>query len=103
MNEPAVENSRGHRWARFYPWLLVLLLGTSATFGQDLGDLLVDASGRINFYRGSWGFTSEGIGGGAWLDYDDDGDLDLFVPNRLFRFNALYRNNGNGTFTDIST
>ena len=65
---------------------------------------------------------------GAWLDYDNDGDLDLFVANYLdwtFR-NAkicgwegdrthcgpevykgtpsfLYRNDGDGTFTDVST
>ena len=33
-------------------------------------------------------------------DYDDDGDLDLLVSN--YGPDELYRNNGDGTFTDVS-
>ncbi|MCC7418241.1 MAG: CRTAC1 family protein [Acidobacteria bacterium] len=33
-------------------------------------------------------------------DYDNDGDLDIFVPN--YGPNQLYRNNANGTFTDVA-
>lgn len=36
----------------------------------------------------------------VWVDYDDDGDLDLFVAYRD-RANALYRNDA-GEFTDIA-
>ncbi len=40
----------------------------------------------------------------AWADYDNDGDLDLLVVNVRPDFESppsrLYRNNGNGTFTD---
>jgi hypothetical protein len=45
--------------------------------------------------------------GGSWGDYDDDGDLDLFVMTRLPSLNnpngnnLLYRNNGNGTFVQV--
>jgi uncharacterized repeat protein (TIGR01451 family) len=40
--------------------------------------------------------------GGAWGDYDNDGDLDLFVTNsRITEPNFLYENNGDGTFTRI--
>ncbi len=35
----------------------------------------------------------------SWGDYDEDGDLDLYVSN--MGHNRLYRNNG-GTFTDIA-
>jgi hypothetical protein len=35
-------------------------------------------------------------------DIDDDGDWDIFVPNDGME-NYLYRNNGDGTFTDIAT
>ena len=38
----------------------------------------------------------------AWGDYDTDEDLDLFVTNWLDENNVLYRNNGNGTFSDVS-
>jgi len=38
-----------------------------------------------------------------WMDYDNDSWLDLFVFNdRPAHSNSLYRNNGDGTFTDES-
>ncbi len=40
-------------------------------------------------------------GGAAVGDYDDDGDLDLYLT-RLGLPNALYRNDGDGTFTDVA-
>jgi len=39
--------------------------------------------------------------GVSWGDYDNDGDLDMYVANDFGR-DALLRNNGNGTFTDVS-
>ena len=38
--------------------------------------------------------------GAACADYDNDGNVDLYVTN--FGANVLYRNNGNGTFTDVT-
>ncbi|HYC84783.1 MAG TPA: FG-GAP-like repeat-containing protein [Chryseosolibacter sp.] len=46
--------------------------------------------------------------GGAWGDYNNDGYPDLFVPDASFAIDstdgkaAIYKNNGNGTFTEIS-
>ena len=37
----------------------------------------------------------------AWLDYDRDGDPDLYIPI-LHGENILYRNEGDGTFTDVT-
>ena len=37
----------------------------------------------------------------AVFDYDEDGFLDVFVPS-MFGRGQLYRNNGNGTFTDVT-
>jgi hypothetical protein len=37
----------------------------------------------------------------AWCDYDDDGDQDLYLANAS-GYNVLYRNNGEGTFTDYT-
>ena len=39
--------------------------------------------------------------GSVWGDYDGDGDPDLYVSNYAEE-NRLYRNNGDGTFTDVA-
>jgi hypothetical protein len=53
------------------------------------------------------GFPSQA---GSWADYDGDGDLDLYVGNEgethgegtIFFPDNLFRNNGDGTFTDVA-
>ena len=49
--------------------------------------------------------------GAAWFDYDRDGDIDLYLVNgadlpgmisKTPPTNVLYRNNGDGTFSDIT-
>ncbi|MGH9747986.1 MAG: FG-GAP-like repeat-containing protein [Candidatus Acidiferrales bacterium] len=93
-------------------------------------DLAVSFNGRVVLYhnegKGTFKDVTEAAGiqtdglalGLAFIDYDHDGDLDLYVtrfndfplenPGQPFAFptdatppgNILWRNNGNGTFTD---
>ncbi|MBM4247865.1 MAG: PKD domain-containing protein [Euryarchaeota archaeon] len=43
--------------------------------------------------------------GGAWCDFDNDGWLDLYVPEvkgyHSWAYSHLWRNDGDGTFTDV--
>jgi hypothetical protein len=60
-------------------------------------------SGRLKFtdVTEQTGAGDVGYGmGAATGDYDNDGDVDLYVT--CFGSNALYRNNGNGTFTNTT-
>ena len=78
----------------------------------DLDLYLANDGGANRLYRnnGDGTFTdvasSAGVAdagparGVSWGDYDNDGDLDLYVTNRNSA-NQLYRNNGNGTFAEI--
>ncbi|MCZ6873743.1 MAG: FG-GAP-like repeat-containing protein [bacterium] len=52
---------------------------------------------NLNDARGGWA--------SLFFDYDRDGDIDLFVTRDGWRGvegNSLYRNNGDGTFTDVA-
>lgn len=95
---------------------------TGKNYGVAIGDY--DNDGREDVYvsrhtlpnllyrnNGDGAFTNVAAQAGVahqgtttcsvWGDIDNDGDLDLYLGNRD-ETNVLYRNNGNGTFTDIS-
>ncbi len=62
--------------------------------------------GNGNFTRvinGAMGTNSAYSNSAAWGDYDDDGLLDLVVANDGGQNEYLYRNNGNGSFSQILT
>ena len=80
--------------------------------GAPLKGTRSDTVPKNELYRneGDWRFTNvtdqadvgdTGFGlGVAAGDYDDDGDLDLYLNN--YGPNVLYRNNGDGTFTNVT-
>jgi hypothetical protein len=86
---------------------------------DDLDVYVASADGANALYRneGDGRFTdvaaAAGVAdprsstGAAWADFDGDGDLDLYVANRFYPkpesviTDRLYRNNGDGTFTDV--
>ena len=60
------------------------------------------ADGRFEDVTAKAGVAGRFYGmGAATGDYDNDGDVDLYVT--AYPANTLYRNNGDGTFTDVST
>lgn len=70
---------------------------------RNNGDMtFTDVTATIGFFTEN--LFTYGISFG---DIDNDGDLDAFISNRddqtLNQYSYLYRNNGNGTFTDISS
>lgn len=95
-------DSRGQAWGDFnndgYPDLFV------ANYGQNnLLYKVVKSGANVNLVRMTTGtIVTDGgnSNAAAWGDYDNDGDLDLFVANDGPNF--LYRNNGNETFARIT-
>lgn len=82
---------------------------------QNVGeDTFIDVTERVGLAQPSYRFIGWGTG---FLDYDNDGYLDLFVANghvhedmdvlsesvTFAQPNQLFRNNGDGTFADVST
>lgn len=59
-----------------------------------------DVSDQIAFVHETDG--GDGLVGLAWFDFDNDGFLDLFITNGKGHDNGLFRNNGDGTFTDVA-
>ena len=72
--------------------------GATDAMWQNDGTSFTDVAPALGM-TGPVRTKDEGGVGCAIGDYDNDGDLDIFVPN--YGHNLLYRNNGNGTFTEV--
>ena len=79
----------------------------------EFTDVTSEAGIRFKHNSGAFGkkYLPETIGaGGAFIDYDNDGWQDIFLVNSMDwpeskkrrSFSALYRNNKDGTFTDVT-
>jgi hypothetical protein len=83
---------------------------------EDANNYYKDTSRFNKLYRnnGDGTFTEVGVKAGVadgakpsfqgiWIDYNDDGWQDLYVINDLTPSNSLYRNNQDGTFTEVTS
>lgn len=111
---------RRTRWVRLLCWVMALALvalGANAILraaaGPQFTDVTTAAGIAFRHNSGAAGkkYLPETLGsGGAFLDIDNDGWQDvLFVNSRNWpggsgapSYPALYRNNQNGTFTDVT-
>lgn len=98
-------SSIGCAWGDYdndtYPDLFV----ARGNFGSGLNDFLYKNNGDGTFTKITAGpiVTDGGNSvGGSWTDYDNDGDLDLFVTHYTGENNRLFRNDGGGSFTKIT-
>lgn len=82
--------------------------------GVQFVDVAVEAGIHFRHTDGASGrkyFVEAMCSGGAFFDYDNDGDQDIYLVNgaplpsyqsKDIPRNVLYRNNGDGTFTDVT-
>ncbi len=72
---------------------------------EDLYKNMLKETGLDTFENVTTGLLVSNSGAswsGSWGDYDNDGDLDVFVTNWSFQKNRLYRNDGAGNFDTVS-
>lgn len=91
MNKLINKLKRTGRGTPFFVFF-ILCMYPSYTFSQVT---FTDVAKTANVNNNSSGM------GAAWADYNNDGYLDLYVSN-YGDTNIFYKNNGDGTFTDVS-
>src|SRR4051794_39007841 len=86
---------------------VLIVNGSSLSRFRSGGDQMVamyrnDGNGHFTDVTARSGLTRRGWGMGVCVaDYNDDGFDDVYLTSAVAS-NALYRNNGNGTFTDVT-
>lgn len=102
------------RWIAALGAAMCLTVVITATTSVVFVDVTDEAGLRFRHTSGAFGqkYMPETLGaGGVWLDVDDDGWQDIVLVNSTTwpgqstsgAHAMLYRNNGNGTFDDISS
>ncbi|HEY1582390.1 MAG TPA: FG-GAP-like repeat-containing protein, partial [Chthoniobacterales bacterium] len=85
-------------------WLTLFLAGLILMTGEARANLFTDVTaatlGNTAHTGASGGDVRIGTGA-VWFDYDRDGDLDLYMTNRVGP-NRLWRNDGHGVFVEVA-
>ena len=82
-------------------------LDAFVSYSDDINNILYKNLGGGTFEKvtGQCVVTDGGCSGcSSWGDYDNDGDLDLFVSNQSYyapRYDFLYENDGSGNFSRV--
>ncbi len=69
----------------------------------------LNEGGWLNFNQGGLGDTAEGGNyGSIWTDYDNDGDIDLFIAkcrggDNITSLDQLYQNDGQGNYSNVAS
>jgi hypothetical protein len=69
--------------------------GRCALYRNDGDGRFTDVSRQAGVDLACYGLAA------AWADYDNDGDLDLYITS--YGANSLFRNNGDGSFVDVTS
>lgn len=76
---------------------MLIPAGESDILYQNNGDgTFSDVSAKAGIHDEDFGLSC------TWWDFDHDGDPDLYNSNDFYGSDHLYRNNGDGTFTNVN-
>ena len=98
----SLTNARANHTATLLADIKGLVGGGNDAVGRPL-PLAVDALTFTDVSEAA-GISEDNISwGAAWGDYDGDGYIDVFTVGHLYSICQLWHNNGDGTFTDVTT
>ena len=104
------------RFFMSYPIFYLLIFIVSVTVSQSKVSFIAVTKSGVDFKhtdgKSEKRLFNEFLGsGGGFFDYDNDGDLDIYLVNGASQIvspdknpstNALYRNNGDGSFSNVT-